>query len=148
MRWCTFKSQHTISLNKAILSIIIAQKWCEQLFHWRLSAGKLFVEITWSEMAVNASRAMLNNYIHLTYLFKLQTMQHLFLVYKSQRRFKLQQSYNIEKYTLGLQPWSVRVKPSLCIFLGRLRIAIYKELTKWPRKIYKNFTKVFIFPKS
>ena len=65
MRWRTFKFQHTISLNKAILLIIIPQKWCEQLFHWRLSAGKLFVEITWSEMAVNASRAMPNNYIQL-----------------------------------------------------------------------------------
>ena len=38
MSWGTFKSQYTISLNKALLLIIIvAQKRCEQLFHWGLT---------------------------------------------------------------------------------------------------------------
>ena len=51
----------TLSLNKALLLITVAQERCEQLFHWRLLAGKLFIEITWSETTINASRAMLNN---------------------------------------------------------------------------------------
>ena len=43
-------------------------------------------------MAINPSRATLNKYIHLTYLFKLHTMKRVFLIYQSQRRFKLQKS--------------------------------------------------------
>ena len=43
-------------------------------------------------MAINPSRATLNKHIYLTYLFKLHTMKHVFLIYQFQRRFKLQKS--------------------------------------------------------
>ena len=36
--------------------------------HWRLSAGRLFIEIWKTKMAINVFRAMLNNYIYLKYL--------------------------------------------------------------------------------
>ena len=64
----------------------------DNFLHWRLFAGSLFIEISYTETAINAFRAMLNNYIYLVYLFKLNTMQHVFLIYNSERLFNLEKS--------------------------------------------------------
>ena len=64
----------------------------DNFLHWRLFAGSLFIEISYTKMAINAFRGMLNNYIYLAYLFKLNTMQHVFLIYHSQGLFNLEKS--------------------------------------------------------
>ena len=48
----------------------------DNFLHWRLFARSLFIEISYTETAINAFRAMLNNYIYLAYLCKLNAMQH------------------------------------------------------------------------
>ena len=62
----------------------------DNVLHWRLFAGSLFIEISYTETAINAFGAMLNNYIYLAYLLKLNTMQHVFLIYNSERLFNLE----------------------------------------------------------
>ena len=62
----------------------------DNVLHWILFAGSLFIEISYTETAINAFRAMLNNYIYLAYLLNLNTMQHVFLVYNSERLFSLE----------------------------------------------------------
>ena len=64
----------------------------DNFLHWRLFAGSLNIEISYTKTAINAFRAMLNNYIYLAYLFKLNTMQHVFLIYNSERLFRLEKS--------------------------------------------------------
>ena len=64
----------------------------DNFLHWRLFAGSLFVEISYTETAINDFHAMLNNYIYLAYLCKLNTMQHVFLIYNSERLFNLEKS--------------------------------------------------------
>ena len=64
----------------------------DNFLHWRLFAGSLFIEISCMETAINAFRAMLNNYIYLAYLCKLSTLQHAFLIYNSERLFNLKKS--------------------------------------------------------
>ena len=44
----------------------------DNFLHWRLFAGSLFLEISYTETAINAFRAMLNNNIYLAYLCKLK----------------------------------------------------------------------------
>ena len=67
--------------------------------------GRLFVEISWTNTAINVFRAMLINYIYLTYIFKSYTMQHVFLTYNSQKLFHFKKS---NFYTL-LQNTSIRL---------------------------------------
>ena len=62
----------------------------DNFLHWRLFADSLFIEISYTETAINAFRPMLNNYIYLAYQFKLNTMQHVFLIYNSERLFNLE----------------------------------------------------------
>ena len=63
----------------------------DNFLHWRLFAGSLFIEISYTETVINAFRAMLKNYIYLAYLLKLNTMQHVFfLIYNSERLFNLE----------------------------------------------------------
>ena len=64
----------------------------DNFLHWRLFAGSLFIEISYTETAINAFRAMLNNYIYLAYLLKLNTMQHVFLIYNSERLFNFEKT--------------------------------------------------------
>ena len=62
----------------------------DNVLHWRPFAGSLFIEISYTETVINAFRAMLNNYIYLAYLLNLNTMQHVFLIYNSERLFNLE----------------------------------------------------------
>ena len=64
----------------------------DNFLQWRLFAGSLFIEISYTKTTINAFRAMLNNYIYPAYLFKLNTMQHVFLIYNSERLFNLEKS--------------------------------------------------------
>ena len=64
----------------------------DNFLHWRLFAGSLFIEYSYTKTAINAFCAMLNNYIYLAYLFKLNTMQHVFRIYNSERLFILEKS--------------------------------------------------------
>ena len=64
----------------------------DNFLHWRIFAGSLFIEISWTKAAINAFCAILNNYIYLAFLFKLNTMQHIFLIYKCQRLLNLEKS--------------------------------------------------------
>ena len=64
----------------------------DNFLQWRLFAGSLFIEISYMEMAINAFCAMLNNYIYLAYLFKLNAMQHVFLIYNSKRLLNSEKS--------------------------------------------------------
>ena len=64
----------------------------DNFLHWRKFAGSLFIEISYRKTAIKAFPAMLNNYIYLAYLFKLNTMQHVFLIYNSERLFNLEKS--------------------------------------------------------
>ena len=70
MSWRTFKSQHTISFNKANVNYSCSKTLQATFFHRRLLAGKVFTDISWTEMAIYDSCAMLNKYIILMYLFK------------------------------------------------------------------------------
>ena len=95
--WRSVKSQHTISLKKSVLESIIIlymlKNAVDNFLHWRLCASSLFnIEIPYTETAINAFRTMLNNYIYLANLFKLNTMQHVFLIYNSERLFNLEKS--------------------------------------------------------
>ena len=53
----------------------------------------LVIEVSQAKTAINAFRAMLNNYIYQTYLFKSNTMLHVFQICNSQTWFKLEKSY-------------------------------------------------------
>ena len=64
----------------------------DNVLNWRLFAGSLFIEISYTKTAINAFLTMLNNYIYLAYLFKLNKMQHVFLIYNSERLFSLEKS--------------------------------------------------------
>ena len=65
----------------------------DNFLHWRLFARSLFIEMSYTETAINAFRAkLLNNYIYLAYLFKLNTMQNVFLIYNSERLLNLEKS--------------------------------------------------------
>ena len=117
MSWGTFRSQYwrlartSVFVNYLFFSVFGFRNGVSNFIHCRqLSAGKLFIEISWTDKAIHASPAMLNNYIHLMYLFKLHTIQHVFLIYKSQRRFKLHKSY----YTWSKREWSQRTSCFKC----------------------------------
>ena len=64
----------------------------DNILIWRLFAGSLFIEISYTKTAIKAFCAMLNNYIYLAYLCKLNTMQHVLLIYNSERLFNLEKS--------------------------------------------------------
>ena len=71
------------SLEQSVIELIIICSCSKTLLTTLFTADRLVIEVTWTSTATYAFRAIQNNYIYLTHLFKSNTMQHFCLIYNS-----------------------------------------------------------------
>ena len=85
LMWCSFKSQNDINFTPTHLNnqnccsrlynILIRKKLIYKLIHWRIFISIVFNKMLQTKTAINASRAMRNDFIWPKFLFKSNTKQ-------------------------------------------------------------------------